>query len=407
MRAVRLILPYSAVLLGILAVTTLSIPWQRNAAYLGVSKLFLAGHEPLPAILREQAREYFAVTEDCGITPCVNRRYALERRAALVESIPYLAVRDGRITLDAGVEAQKHGNSDAARQYYESAANTPVRQVQIEASARQAALTRSSESDMVLTGKLTDAATLMPIVSTAGCHAALQPVGIYVDHWDIALDEPVHWTVLWKSVNGQVHLGDETRASVSAPDVVTELITAGSYLIQMGVGESIIRDGGFEELLASRSGPPQALPYALYSAQTPEDTAVESVMNLEGSSMALALKGNDRGLVGLGSAVNTITHSQAPAYLVVGRYRSDHDAKPQLGLRWLANANAASENDQSTYVVTTPSTYWKNFAGILAPPPDITATQMWVINAVEETNVWVDDLAVIEVQLPCTSVPSS
>ena len=120
--------------------------------------------------------------------------------------------------------------------------------------------------------------------------------------------------------------------------------------------------------------------------------------------MALVLRGNDRGLVGLGSATIDVADARTSAYLVVGRYRSDYDARPQVGLRWLRSVKAMSEADQSTYVVTTSSTDWQHFAGILAPPPDVTAFQVWAINAVEGTNVWVDDLAVLEIQLPCTPV---
>jgi hypothetical protein len=406
MKAVRLILPYSVVLLCVLTVTTMSITWQRNAAFLGLSKLFLAGHEPLSATLREQAREFFANSGNCGVAPCVSRQFALERRAALVKSTPYLTARLGRVALNAGREAQKRGDSNAARQYYEDAAGTSVRQVQLEAVARQATLVLSSQSNVALTSALADAATLMPIISTVSCRP-LEPVGILVDEWDVAMDAPVHWTVLWKPVDGQVHPGEEIQTNAPTPAKATEMTPAGSYLLQTGVSKNIIPDGGFEELLAPRSGLPQALPYALYSAQVPKDTAVEFVTSEQGGSMALVLKGNDRGLVGLGSAVIDVTHTQSSAYLVVGRYRSDLDARPQIGLRWLTSTNVASEIDRIAYVVTTPSVNWQYFAGILSPPPGITAVQLWAISANEGTNIWVDDLAVIEIQLPCTSVTPS
>ena len=174
------------------------------------------------------------------------------------------------------------------------------------------------------------------------------------------------------------------------------------YLIQVGNAVNQLFDGGFEQTVLPREGWPSLLPRALYSRQTQQHTRLLYEIPESGQNMILELDGKGEIPVGLGSLPLEIPAEFAgQAYLITGRYRTEGEAAPRIGLRWLLKGAKKWDDNISSYVVRTANDEWTSFAGILLPHPEAESFQYWVLNASADSRLYVDSLGIFSIFLPC------
>ncbi|MEM4724182.1 MAG: hypothetical protein QXP01_04150 [Candidatus Hadarchaeum sp.] len=230
---------------------------------------------------------------------------------------------------------------------------------------------------------------------------ALELVAIYFSECHIALRQSVPVVLVW-------HMTAETsweQVTSIAPYQLNhrwEVYRDGDYLIQIGNVSNQLFDGGFEQTVLPREGQPSLLPVALYSRQTQQHTRLLYEIPESGQNMILELYGKGETSVGLGSSSLEIpAEFVGQAYLVTGRYRTDGEAVPRIGVRWLLKSAKEWDENVSSYIVRTATDEWISFAGILLPHPDAESFQYWALNANPNSRLYVDNLGVFPISLPC------
>ena len=226
-------------------------------------------------------------------------------------------------------------------------------------------------------------------------------MAIYIGEQSVALRQPVPIVIIWR-------IGTENLQEKAVLDELFqhnsgwELRRSGRFIFQIGVAINQILDGGFEQIVLPRAGLPPSLPRRLYVRQTQQHTQVVYESPDTGQNMVLLLDSQGDTSVGLGSSPMAVSATPVQeGYLVTGRYRTTGEAAPRIGIRWLLKDAKEWNDNVSSYIVREAADEWTPFAGILPPHPKAESFQYWVLNADAASQLFVDNLGIFPIPLPC------
>lgn len=230
----------------------------------------------------------------------------------------------------------------------------------------------------------------------------LELVIAYIGEHRIGFDRLVPIVMIWRLDNKDVSQDD--ILSVIEPYFTSSWHwqQSGNLIFQWGLITNLLFDGGFERTVLPRTGFPFQLPKQLYSRQQQQHTQILYDYSQIGKNMVLLLDGQGDAPVGLASLPIAISAKPiSMAYFVTGRYHTDEEAIPRIGLRWLLREAEEWNDNISSYLVHERANGWTPYAGILLPHPEAESFQYWVINADPSSRLYVDNLGVFEIPLPC------
>jgi len=290
---------------------------------------------------------------------------------------------------------------DAAREHYQSAIAQGTEQIKLEAYLLLGELLRSWGNEAGFRQAMEAAYGLTPDLSIEfdNC-SSMNMLGGYIDERDIELDVPIHVVLVWE-IEQDVDLPEETL--VDEDNASWQFFLWRDRVFQIGVVENLVPDGGFERMALPGTVVLPQLPNRLYGAQELIHTALAYESPLQNHNMILTLYGRGQTWVGLGSPhVDGPTGQGEVGYLVTGRYQSTEGAVPRIGVRWWLRDAASWDDNVSTYAVEQPSTDWVRFARLAIPPENTDRVQAWIINADDFSHLYVDNLGLFRVPLPCS-----
>ncbi|OQA21855.1 MAG: hypothetical protein BWY63_01093 [Chloroflexi bacterium ADurb.Bin360] len=232
--------------------------------------------------------------------------------------------------------------------------------------------------------------------------SGLELIIAYIGEHRIGFDRLVPIVMIWRLDNKDVSQDD--ILSVIEPYFTSSWHwqQSGNFIFQWGLVTNLLFDGGFERTVLPHAGFPFQLPKQLYSRQQQQHTQILYDYSQIGKNMALLLDGQGDTPVGLASLPIAISARPiSMAYFVTGRYRTDDEAIPRIGLRWLLREAEEWNDNISSYLVHESANEWTPYAGISLPHPEAESFQYWVINADPSSRLYVDNLGVFEIPLPC------
>jgi len=142
------------------------------------------------------------------------------------------------------------------------------------------------------------------------------------------------------------------------------------------------------------------MPLNLFVRQTSEQ--IERVFESSAANTILKLNGQGRTAVGVGSPSLSIDDSsENVGYLITGRYHTSEKADPKIGIRWLLEDSVSWNDNTSSYVVQQSATRWTRFGAVFTPPDNANGLQYWVLNVDADSSLYVDNLGLFRIPLPC------
>jgi len=237
--------------------------------------------------------------------------------------------------------------------------------------------------------------------------AEVDLMAIYISEWSIAIRQPVPVVIVWRITTENL----QERAVLDEPfqqqDSRWEFHRSGKFLFQIGTVINKLPDGGFEQIVLPREGLPPSLPCQIYGSQLQQQTQLVYEFPETGQNMVLLLGGRRNSRVGHSRVglcslpIDIPSHSTREAYLVTGRYRTVGEAMPYIGIRWLLRDAQKWDDNISAYVVQRIADEWTSFAAILPSHLAAKSLEYWVINADASAQLYVDNLGLFSVSLPC------
>ncbi|MBX2997176.1 MAG: hypothetical protein KF893_01605 [Caldilineaceae bacterium] len=298
-------------------------------------------------------------------------------------------------------ENDLHATGDAVGDYLQALAHGPLQERE-EITLALAALLEARTQGAGGRYLYTDVSNpLSPFPVAFNRCADVELAAIYLSERHVATRQPVPVVLVWRMVTESA---EETHkaASASARRDGWAIYSQGNLLFQIGSVRNQLFDGGFEQTPLPRQGYPGNLFRPLYGRQTHEHTRLLYEFPDLGANMILQLDGKGATAVGLGSDPLEITDPASPAaYLISGRYRSEGEAMPRIGIRWLLRDAQGWGDNVSSYVVQQGAAEWTSFAGLQLPHAQADTFQYWVLNADANSQLYVDNLGLFRVPLPC------
>ncbi len=371
---------------------------RHNAISIGVFILILAAAAALRTPVTESLqrnRAMIALTRYTVGQPDTNAAAAL--RQAQQAMIPVVTQDPERFTPIAE-------HLDARAQMLDGYGLTPDAATEVTLQQLFAGTTIDAEAESnvsALKGALTP-------TRTNAC-PAWQLEGSWIRPPDSVMTPAAALLLAWRQPNGaQPDTTTETAVRVGPDAGPTEgwrLLAHGDMILQFAESKNLIDDGGFEREVAPSVRVPVQLPEMLYKMQNAGHTAIVNAGAQPSAGFALQLDGRGETPVGVASQVIPLpAHTGSVAYLVTGRYRTDAEADPRIGIQWLNNEGATQEVVSFMFVVQEPGPVWTTFRWLVAPRADADAMSLWVLNRDSGSGMVVDDLGVFETPLPCKDV---
>ncbi len=394
------------VLIFVVSGASISLQGLHNLAFLYLLKTFLSPASELVGPDLERARTSFEVLSQKD-----GYRYhaywaRLDGLARLLTSSPYAQFNDGRMVLEQAEARLAQGDSTRGKGLLQQAIDSNIEIIQLEAHL-WLARTLVTEGDTAGYNQqmgLASNYSSQLLLQTDAC-SGWRLQGVFVDSRELIVDQPVHLLLIWRRPPDQtVNLPQNMGTPVPEADGDWRIWTWRDYVFQLGVISNLIADGGFERVVLPYHGVPKQLPFSLHGEQIYTDL-IYAEPNIS-QNMTLLINGQGKiSPVGLSTrSINILPLAQDVAYLVVGRFRSDETAVPQIGIRWMLKGVQTFGDNVSTYAVSQPSPQWMPYAGLFTPPVEAEKLQYWILNADPSTNLQIDDLGLWRIPLLCDPV---